>query len=259
MGWFEQTTANVHSKDDWLTSIGKSARQSFALSFHDSFARRGIAATVSARTPGFAFRNVFNRPFEHGSPEHINNLKKLQRMEPDNESIAEALKRARAPKATSFASKLARGALGGVGSAAFTVLPAFVTPGGVKEKGRAVVGGIVGGAGAHGGMLAGAATGAALGSVFPVIGTGIGLVAGGLAGALAGGLGTDYLYQKVLGVADRAVDRQRDMRKLDWVKDQSAFQTKRAYTMRQQSLQAMNRGMTTSRSLMGREAMFTHI
>ena len=45
---------------------------------------------------------------------------------------------------------------------------------------------------------------------------------------------------------------------LEWGKGSAGMNTRRAHTMRQQSLQEMNRGSMSARSLLGREAQYLH-
>ena len=63
-----------------------------------------------------------------------------------------------------------------------------------------------------------------------------------------------YEFQKHL--AD--IGSQQRMTGLEWGKGSPGMDTRRAYTMRQQSLQMMNRGSMSARSLLGREAQYLH-
>jgi len=145
----------------------------------------------------------------------------------------------------------------GIG-AAFTALPAFTTPGGIPEKAKAVGGGLAGVAGWELGSKAGMALGAAMGSVVPGLGTAIGAAVGYIGGGILGAVGAEQAFNALADIPDNMVKSVRDKRKLNWVGDQTAFMTQSAHTMRQQSLQAMNRGMTTARSMLGREGAMIH-
>ena len=86
-------------------------------------------------------------------------------------------------------------------------------------------------------------------------------IAGGAA-SFAGGMIGAYLVTKPIeyGIEkwEEGVQRELDARKMNWVGNTDVFDTQRAHTMRQTSLEAMNRGMMSARSMMGREAMMLH-
>jgi hypothetical protein len=109
--------------------------------------------------------------------------------------------------------------------------------------------------------LAGAKIGGAIGSAFGPVGTVVGGGIGLLAGALGGYTVASSAAYSAYDFADRMVENQKRKRGLEWNEwagQTQAFNTQRAVTMRQRSLEAMNRGMMNSRSLMGREAGFMH-
>jgi hypothetical protein len=248
--WFQQNpTPNPGYLQQSMWNAHVFGRQQFA----KSFARGGIASTMFAPTRKEMLLSPWRRKHSIGSTEHINNLRKLQKLHPENPGISKAL--ASTQKGTS--SSLIRGLGGGVLGAAMIVAPAF-TEGPIQEKARAVTKGIGGMAGFAIGAKAGTGIGAAIGSFVPVVGTAIGAVVGGIAGGIGGSFAgesaTDYLTR----IPDRMVDRERERRKLNWGQHTAAFQTQRAHTMRQQSLMLMNRGAMSSRSLLGQEAMFVH-
>jgi hypothetical protein len=225
------------------------ARSAFA----SSFARGGgLAPTMFAPSVKEAFLTPWRTKHKIGSDAHIRNLEQMLARDPDSEGLKKAIK-----KASSGFSKL--GMLGRIGGAglmgAFIALPAFITPGSGAEKARAVVGGL---AGWTLGAKAGMGLGAAIGSIVPGVGTAIGAVVGGLAGGIAGAIGFYEGFQALSRIPDRMVDRERARRKLDWVGDKRAFQTQRASTMRQQSMEMMNRGMMSARSMLGREGVMLH-
>jgi hypothetical protein len=243
-----------------------SLRQEFAWGAHQfgrnqfasSFARRGFAATAFALTPGQAFKTGMGSSHKFGSAGHISNLKTMVAKDPTNPNYINALKKAQIGAGkTSGLLKKAKGL--GLG-AAFFALPAFTTPGGIEEKVRsAVTSGIGGGLGWHVGGKLGMSSGAAIGTaILPGIGSAIGAAAGYIAGAFGGAMAAESASDYVSRLPDKLVERERSKRNLNWVHDQSAFLTKNAYTMRQQSLAAMNRGMMTTRSIMGREGAVLH-
>lgn len=246
--WFAENPNPTGGIRDLQWDTHKFGRNIFA----SNFARNGMSASMFGRTAGDRFRSALGRTHKAGSPQHIRNLEYLASMEPDNPNLVNALEKA---KTTSQGSKsLSRTLFGGalkVGmGTAFVALPAFTTPGGISEKGRAVAGGLAGWAG----WSAGATLGAAIGSVIPVIGAPIGALAGGLAASI----GADEGMRALLTIPDNMVERERKRRNLNWVGNQDAFNTRSAATMRQMSLQAMNRGMATGRSALGREAVMFH-
>lgn len=258
MDWFQ--TNPYGNSASWMKEsrwdIHKFGRQQFV----SNFARNGLSSTLFAATPGAAFRSVMGKTHEAGSRRHITNLELLLRQDPQNEKIQMALKQARAKTSKSTTglgkldSKIGSGtmkALSHVGSAAFYGLTFATTEGDIVSKSRATIAEMVG-------MQAfkpGAAVGAAVGTaILPVIGTAVGALVGGLGAQIGVSAGVNAIFD----TTDRMVQRERDRRNLNWVGDMTAFNTQNAYTMRQQSLSAMNRGMATARSALGREAIMVH-
>jgi hypothetical protein len=226
--------------------------------FASNFARRGASNTLFAPTSGEAFRSAFRRTHKFGSSQHIRNLEFMVAQQPENSNFSEALS-----KAKSGAGKGGRGIVGGVFGAglgaAFIAMPAFTTPGGISEKTRAVVGGTASLAGWAVGSKVGMGIGAAAGfALLPGIGTAVGGALGWAAGGLLGAIGVDEGVQSLMKIPDNMVERERKRHHLDWAGNMDAFNTQSAATMRQMSLQAMNRGMATARSALGREAVMFH-
>lgn len=253
-GWFNQNPNPTGGLRDLSWDAHKMGRNLFA----SNFARGGFSRVMFARTGGEAFKSAFNTPYDIGSRQHVRNLEFMAAQNPDSRRIQNALNKARNPMKKSFARK----ALGGLGHAgmmgAFVALPAFTTEGGLPEKGRAVAGGLAGWAGFEIGSKAGAGIGAAIGSVIPGIGTAIGGVVGFVGGGLLGAIGGEEGFGAIMSIPDTMVERERKRRNLNWVGNRDAFNTQSAATMRQMSLQAMNRGMATGRSALGREAIMFH-
>jgi hypothetical protein len=253
MQWFE---SNPHGANPGFRGkMNWRAHQAGRSLFPSSFARGGFAATAFAPTAGEAFVSPWRRTHQSGSPQHITNLRRMQAANPSNKRIAKALQRAESgPAKTGFF-----GGITGLGvRGAFAALPAFTTEGGVYEKGMAVAGGAAAVVGWDVGMKVGMGVGAAVGSVVPFAGTAIGAGVGALVGAFAGSMLAEEGFRAAAEIPTRMVEETRKRRGLNWVGDTSAFNTQKAYTMRQQSLQAMNRGMMNSRSVLGREAMMIH-
>ncbi len=249
--WFNQNpTPNPGYLQRSMWNAHTFGRQQFA----KSFARGGIASTMFAPTRTEMLLSPWRAKHAEGSAQYVNNLRKLQKLHPNNPGIGKALAATEKGAARGIGRGLAGGALG----AAMVVAPAFMENGPAEEKARAVTKGIGGLAGFAIGAKAGAGIGAAVGSFVPLVGTAIGAavgaIVGGIGGSIAGEEGTDFLTR----IPDRMVERERAKRRLDWGNNSAAFQTQRAHTMRQQSLALMNRGQMSSRSLLGQEAMFVH-
>jgi hypothetical protein len=254
MQWYSQ---NPHGADPGLRgSLNWGAHKLGRSLFASKFAQGGgIVAGMFSATAGDAFKNPWRQQHKYGSPQHIKNLERMQVEMPGNKGIDRALEKAK--KGSSKLGMLGRTAGLGLG-AAFTMLPAFLTPGSGQEKARAVVGGAAGLGGWFLGAKAGASVGGALGSVVPGLGTAVGTIIGAAVGAFAGSIAADEGFQGLSRIPDRMVERERSRRKLDWVGDKRAFQTERASTMRQQSMQMMNKGMMSARSMLGREGVMLH-
>lgn len=270
MNWFDK---NPYGPQDLGTFGGIVREAKFDMhqwgrsAFANSFAKQGFASVVLAPTAKETWKAAWRKTHRQGSEKHIQNLRQMLSNtspgSPQHENIKRVLQ-----KAETSGSKMGiLKRVGGAGMmAGFALLPAFTTPGGVSEKGRAVAGGLAGivgwEIGTKAGMGTGAIIGGAIGSIIPGFGTAIGAAIGGAVGYVAGGLGGAIAFdegtQALMRIPDNMVERERQRRNLNWRGDQTAFMTQSAHTMRQQSLQAMNRGMMTSRSLLGREGVFLH-
>lgn len=254
MTWFETNNPNTGMgfKQRFAQGAETWGKQNFA----SSFARGGVTSTIFAPTPAEAFKRGMSRTHKFGSSQHIANLNNLQAEFPQNKGIQRALEKATVGKSKMKIASRIGGAALGVG---FAAMPFFTTPGGVPEKTKAAAGGLASMAGFAVGSKIGMATGAAIGTaILPGIGTAIGAGIGWLAGGISGGMLAEEGLYGATGIADRMVDRERARRKLNWRGDTTAFMTQSAHTMRQQSLQAMNRGMMNARSMLGREGVMLH-
>lgn len=251
MNWYDSNPYG--SNPTFMQSARWKAHQFGRQQYTSNFASGGISSTLFAGTPTDAFKSVFRKSTGKGSPEQIRRLQNLAIRYPDNPNINKALKNANANKMVpkSTLSKFGGATLGHLATGAFIGATMFTTPGGLVEKTRATASEAVGFAGWTPGMAAGAAVGS---SILPVIGTGIGMLVGGLAGQIGLSAASDYAFK----TTDRMVESQKRKRNINWVGDSAAFNTQGAHTMRQQSLQAMNRGMSTARSALGREAVMVH-
>jgi len=249
--WFEQSPVQnpgFFQKTNWaLHTFG---RQQFA----KSFASGGVASTIFAPTRKEMILSPWRSRVPIGSDQYVRNLRKLQALHKNDGGIKKALASVEKGSARGIGGSLLGLGLG----AAFVAMPAFTTPGDISEKMRAVTAGIGSFGGFAVGSKVGMGIGAAVGSFIPVVGTAIGAGVGWLAGGLLGGAAGESLTDALTRIPDRMVANERKRRRSDWGMHTAAFQTQRAHTMRQQSLQMMNRGMMSARSLMGREAVFVH-
>lgn len=246
MNWYE---SNPHGPN---ASMAKEAQfgihRAGRFLFPDSFARGGnIAPALFAATNRDAVSAIWRKPNKAGGAAHIGNLERMLERNPDSDKIKKALDTAR--KGSGKVGMLGRVAGVGMG-VGFTALIAYSTPGSGKEKARAAAGSIVG--------MAGFTLGAKLGATAGVPFGPVGMFIGAAIGALGGALGVDEGFQALTRIPDKLVERERSRRKLDWVGDKRAFQTERAATMRQQSMQMMNSGMMSARSMLGREGVMLH-
>jgi len=234
--------------------VHRGGRQVFA----GNYARGGAASIMFAHQPklGDMMRQAFRKPLPSGDPQQIARLQKLQKLHPGNKKIGETIKKLSEKGVSSgIGSKLMGAGMG----AAMMLGPAFSTEGPIKEKARAVTAGAAGYVGWEVGSKAGLAAGATLGSmVLPGIGTAIGGAIGFLAGGMGGAMTGEGIADAVTRIPDRFAESQSRRRKLNWAQGNAAFNTEKAYTMRQHSMMAMNRGHMSARSLMGQESVFMH-
>jgi hypothetical protein len=222
--------------------------------FPSAFAKGGgFVASAFAGTKKEAWAAAWRTQASPGSSEHLNNLMKMKAADPNNTRIDDAIAKVSKAKGKSSILGFAGKTIGkGIMFGGMFALPGILAEGDIYDKTRASVAASTGG-------LAGWSLGAKLG-------LGIGAVVGGpitgflgmAIGAFAGGYAGDVGVNKLMKIPDNMVERERKRRQLNWKNDQSAFQTQNAATMRQQSLQAMNRGQMTARSMLGREAVMFH-
>ena len=250
MNWYDTNpygdSASFMRKRAW--DVHRFGRQQFV----SNFARNGMSAMLFAPTPKAAFSAVMGRTHEKGSPKHIQNLQNLAKRYPENPNIANALNKAK--ELNNKPKSLGRKVLGGLGSHAFSGafygLTFATTEGTLADKSKATISEMVG----VQAFKPGAAVGEAIGAPFGPFGIGVAVLVGGLASQFGVSAAVDYGFK----TTDKMVQRERDRRNLNWIGDKTAFNTQNAYTMRQQSLSAMNKGMATWRSALGREAIMVH-
>lgn len=280
MSFFDETGTNrlagrLNSVDDKFLTWGRNQ-------FASNFAQGGIAA--------HAFSPGGRRPWgsaRHGGGRYIQRLEAMKAAAPHlsakyDKMIGEARDayggrgygRMVKDKKTGAMTYKGPGRLSKIGGvvmpaagAAFLAMPAF-GEGSVADKvtnitanAAAMVGWEVG---TKVGRLAGAKTGAAIGTaILPGLGTAAGAVVGGVAGWLGGGLagsivGEESVHAWRSGLDHLATIGRRQRKWEGWYGDTSAFQTEKAVTMRQASLQMMNQGMMSARSGLGHEGIMVH-
>jgi len=141
----------------------------------------------------------------------------------------------------------------------FGMIPAFMAMGAIQGFQEGGIGGAVGGAAksvAEWGLFRGATAALSLafkGTAIGGIGTAIGTIGlGPLALAAAAGYG---VYKASQALAEYG----RDQTRMEFQGDMQAFQTQAAYTMRQRSVQEIQRSHTNGRTVLGNEASYMHL
>lgn len=272
MSWFNEVHMSSANTSNVNLSMGEKFRRFGQAQFASSYARGGMAAYMfspGGRRPG----GLFFGGTTEGSTRHLSRLQKMKASGMyDDARIDKAIKSAEAhnlktKKSWGELSKLGKtgrvaGALTKTGPMAVITgaVAAGVTEGSAGDKATA---GLAMGVGAtvgwEVGSKAGMAAGAAVGSVVPVVGTAIGAAAGYIIGGLAGAyVGEEGIHgiRNTMDANVKMVRKQREHR--GWYGDTSAFDTQRAATMRQASLQMMNQGMMSARSALGHEGVMIH-
>lgn len=239
-----------------LMGDARHAMQGFVRNqFMSSFAAGGMAAQAYGPTSRSRMAAVLSREARPGSPEWV---RRMEGMKNTPGASSTAIDNMIADKRASYRpgrEKLTKlGMMGkALGPIGFMAMPAIGVVTGEGAYGKAK-GGLVGVADSTGfaiGMGVGRLAGAAIG--------GIGAVAlGPIAIGMAAAYGASAIAEKGFEIAEGIVGRERKKRASEWGRSNPAFDTQRAYTMRQQSLSMMNRGQNTARSMMGREAVMIH-
>lgn len=244
------------SKLRW--SAHKWARQSSV--FASNMAAGGFAASMFPANSRDALRNAFKVRYRENSAEHIRRLEELHRLHPRASGAKKALLKARggidpATGRRVMPGKLGHGimsrAIGGGLGTALIMGEAMMTEGGAAEKMR----GGIGGAAAMVGFMVGTKVGGAVGGYY---GGPVGAIIGGAVGGFTTSYAAGLTAELITGIPERLVERERERRKFGWVNNHAAFQTQQAATMRQLSLQAMNRGQMSGRSMLGQEGILLH-
>lgn len=242
--------------------------------FANNFSKGGITSFMFA-PKGRRAGGLFGGGTRQGSAEHHRRLLDMEQAGIDTTKAQKGLEKT-AKKKWGELGKL--GKVGRVGGSLMKTGPMAAIMGGVTAattEGSAVdkaaagvamgLGSTVGWeVGSKAGAWAGAATGAAIGTaLLPGIGTAIGGLIGGVAGYVGGGLLGAYGGEEIVNAGKNWMDKsvsygQRQKYASGWKGDTSAYNTQKASTMRQMSMQAMNQGMMSSRSGLGHEGVMVH-
>ena len=244
-------------------NMSKSAAQR---TFASNYARGGISNIMFEEKASDVFWKSLKGGVRANSPEHIKNLEAMSQKSRKGikgwGSAKRTTKALSAARKANAAGKIGPGVIGrtfgGVLGVGLIVGGGALAEGPIQEKARGAATGLGAAVGWQAGGTVGAATGAAIGSVLGPLGVAagyaVGYIAGGFIGSEAGMSAADAATR----VPDRLVEKERAKRQFTWANDNSAFMTKSAHTMRQQSLQAMNSGMMSARSMLGREGVMLH-
>jgi phage tail tape-measure protein len=227
--------------------------------FASNFAGGGISSAIFGAGPKDIWKYAYT-PNAIKDARKGARLARLQQLHPGDKGIAKAVA-AHAKEGKSVLGRVG-GAFKGAGfsaliTAGFTIGTMAMTEGSLEDKGIAGVETLAGTALSIPGSTLGMAVGGTIGSVIPVFGTAVGMAAGWLIGGMVG-WEAGALIGKPLRYFQRKRDAEINRRRLGWVGNTAAFQTQSAWTMRQRSLEAMNSGQASARSLLGREATFLH-
>lgn len=225
--------------------------------FASSYASGGFAAAAYGPTPRSRVSAALGiGKVERGSEEHIRRLRRMANMPGANQSaIHETIgKMEKMGLAKSSAMRSAAGGVMGAGMGiGFIAMPAFMEQGGPAAKSKAVLEGIGSQVGWSAGAFGGRVAGAALGGGATL---GVASILGGIGGSIIGGA----VISGGIAFAEHLQDlgSRNRIHGWKWAQNNPAFNTKRAATMRAQSLEQMNRGQMSSRSLLGKEAHMIH-
>lgn len=241
--------------------------------FANSFARGGMVGAMFSTNRADALKNIWTPKVMgtlEGSAEHIRRMERIAQLHPNKaEKIGEQILKYKnssmSPATRALRGKAFAYGLGGVANVGFGLYSAYSVPGSLTDvntwadRGVAGVSGVASGVAFGVGMKAGALVGGTIGSlILPGVGSAAGIIAGGLVGGLGASMLTESGINVAYNFANNLVDKERARRKFDWVGNKAMFQTEKAYTMRQMSLAAMNNGMSSPRSLLGKESIFVH-
>jgi hypothetical protein len=258
MGWFEETRINrmsqtLSSSNSGLANWGRGQ-------FANNFAQGGITS--------YMFSPGGQRPWgktERGSTSYMRRLEAMSRATPqyaDKINQSKNFKQKYGPPKGNIL-----GAAGSIAAIGFIAAPAFTTKGSAADRMTGVAAGVGiihgWGVGSEIGKAIGTRAGAAIGSIVGPIGTAIGAGLGRLVGYFGGGFLGSYIGEegvhKTRGILDdvAAIGKRRRSWQ-GWYGDTAAFDTQKAVTMRQTSLQLMNQGMMSARSGLGHEGIMIH-
>lgn len=259
--WFQEVSPGDRSMHQHLMS---GANQWGRTKFASSFAQGGYAAAVFADTSQGRMDAYMGRNQSiSGSKEHIQRMRQLAANTSDPAAKAKINKQisglAKNGGVGSMGKAIGGALLYGGMTAGLVVAPFVATEGSITDRSKAAVSGAAFEVGSGVGGLAGKRAAAnVIGKSF--LGRTVASGAVRLGARMAGG----FAMTAVAEAGMAGVDHMRDlgsktrMNGLEWGQQNGAFDTQRAHTMRQQSLQQMNNGTMSARSLLGREAVYLH-
>jgi len=281
VNWHER---NPHrSTDGFLKQANWEVKHFGRTQFASNYARGGIAYTAFAPNLREAFTSPWKTTWSGyhtfpgtriGSETHFKGLDALESQYGPSKNLTKARESLTTKKkpwkelsgwgktgrvAFNQTSLTGLGLAAGVGFVAHSGYSAYAAGGTKADVAKAMGAEMAGAAGSAIGLKIGASAGAFYGGlVGGAPGMAIGAGVGWLAGMMGGyGIGASA-FMNTVGLSEGLVDRHRSKRAFNWVGSTEAFDTQKSHTMRQQSLQLMNRGMMTARSALGREAVMLH-
>jgi len=245
-----------------IDAIGRMAQEGASTwgktHYTSNYAKGGFSSVVFAPNRKEMLSSMFKFQTRANSPEHIRAMEKIAMergaFKGPTKRMASILKAKEGRLGPGLGGRTFGGVLGGayIGYAALSANGGAVKKirGGVSATAETV--GFA--AGSNVGLALGAAAGSFAGPLGSVVGGALGMIGGGVLGAM----GFNMASEQMMDVLEGPAKREQRKRKVNWVHDNSAFMTQNAHTMRQTSLNAMNRGMTSARSMLGREGVMFH-
>lgn len=226
--------------------------------FASSFASGGYAAAAFGPSPKSRMEAALGfNSVEVGSDTHIRRLRQMANLPGANKEKLNATisKMEKMGVGKSSAMRSVAGGMLGLGlGAAFIAAPAIAEEGRSGAKIKAGIKGIGDQIGFSAGGYLGKVAGARLGgAIAPAV--------GGLAGGIIGGIAVGAAIQGGIAFGEHLQDlgSRNRLHGWKWAQQNPAFNTQKAATMRQMAMQQMNRGMMSSRNLLGQEARMIHM
>ncbi|RLC11691.1 MAG: hypothetical protein DRI24_18435 [Deltaproteobacteria bacterium] len=246
-----------------INAVGRAAQEGSSTwarsKYTANYARGGFSSVVFAPNRKEMLSSMFRSQLRENSPEHIRAMEKLaMERNVSKGAVTKRMGNILEAKKGKLGAGLGKRVFGGVLGGAYIGYAALSANGGAVKKIRGGVSATAETVGFAAGGKAGLALGAAAGSFAGPLGSVVGGALGMIGGGLLGAAGFNMASEQMMDVLEGPAKREQRRRKVNWVHDNSAFMTQNAHTMRQTSLNAMNRGMTSARSMLGREGVMFH-